>query len=339
MNSKDYFSLKFEHDKLIFLDQTKLPIEEIYYTTSNYKRVAEAIERLEIRGAPLIGIAAAYALALSVKNVNKNSANDTFTSAFERLKNTRPTAVNLFFALNELKKVFINSDISNDIYNLLLNKAIDIHNDDILKCELIGKNGLKLFDKRSTVLTHCNTGKLATGGNGTALNIIKQAYKKGLVEFVYADETRPLLQGSRLTAFELEKEGIPFAVQTDSSAGSLFSASKIDLVIVGADRIATNGDTANKIGTYNLAVLCSFHNVPFYIAAPTTTIDKNIKTGNDIEIEYRKSEELFNLTGHKIVQNKFKTYTPAFDVTPSKLIMGIITEKKIYKYPYNFNNE
>ncbi|MCH8326662.1 MAG: hypothetical protein IIB83_08935 [Bacteroidetes bacterium] len=151
MNSKDYFSLKFEHDKLIFLDQTKLPIEEIYYTTSNYKRVAEAIERLEIRGAPLIGIAAAYALALSMKNANKESINDTFNSAFERLKNTRPTAVNLFFALNELKKVFINSDISNDIYNLLLNKAKDIHIDDIKKCELIAEKGLKIFNKKSTI--------------------------------------------------------------------------------------------------------------------------------------------------------------------------------------------
>ncbi|MCH7973713.1 MAG: S-methyl-5-thioribose-1-phosphate isomerase [Bacteroidetes bacterium] len=338
MNSKEYFSLKFEDDELIFLDQTKLPIEEIYHSTSDYERVAEAIEKLEIRGAPLIGIAAAYALALSMKNANKESINDTFNSAFERLKNTRPTAVNLFFALNELKNVFQNSNTLNDIYNLLLNKAKDIHIDDIKKCELIAEKGLKIFNKKSIVLTHCNTGKLATGGEGTAFNVIKQAYKKDLVEFVYADETRPLLQGSRLTSFELEKEGIPFAVQTDSSAASLFSTGKIDLVVVGADRIASNGDTANKIGTYNLAVLCSFHNVPFYIAAPTTTIDKNIKTGNEIEIEYRNSEELFNFKGHKIISSKFNTYTPAFDVTPSKLIKGIITEEKIYEYPYNFNN-
>ncbi len=339
MNSKEYFSLKFENDELIFLDQTKLPLEEIYHATSDYERIANAIERLEIRGAPAIGIAAAYALALATKNVKKESINNTFASAFERLKNTRPTAVNLFFSLNELKNVYQNSDASNDIYNLLLSKAIDIHNDDVKKCESIGKNGLKIFNKKSIVLTHCNTGKLATGGEGTAFNIIKQAYKKDLVEFVYADETRPLLQGSRLTAFELEKEGIPFAVQTDSSAASLFSAGKIDIVIVGADRIASNGDIANKIGTYNLAVLCSFHNVPFYIAAPTTTIDKNIKTGNDIKIEYRKSEELFNINGQMIIPNKFDTYTPAFDVTPSNLIKGIITEEKICEYPYNFSNE
>jgi len=189
------------------------------------------------------------------------------------------------------------------------------------------------------VLTHCNTGKLATGGDGTAFNVIKQAYKNKLIDHVYTDETRPLLQGSRLTAFELEKERIPFSVLTDSSASSLFSSSKIDLVIVGADRIAANGDTANKIGTYNLAVLCYYHNIPFYIAAPSTTIDRNITSGEEIKIEFRKSEELLELNGNKFINKKFETYTPAFDVTPSKLIMGIITEKKVYQYPYKFSNE
>jgi len=339
MNPKEYFSLKFENDELIFLDQTKLPLEEVYYITDDYERIAEAIEKLEIRGAPLIGVAAAYALTLTMKDVNSELIDNLFYKSFNRLKNTRPTAVNLFFALNEMKEVFDVSKKNKNIYNSLLKKAIQIHNDDIKKCDLIGQNGLKIFNKKSTVLTHCNTGKLATGGEGTAFNVIKQAYKTGLINFVYADETRPLLQGSRLTSFELEKEGIPFALQIDSSAASLFRSGKIDLVITGADRIAANGDTANKVGTYNLAVLCSYHKVPFYIAAPTTTIDKNIKSGEEIEIEYRKSEELFNINGHKIIPNKFKTYTPAFDITTSKLIKGIITEEKVYEYPYNFNNE
>ena len=339
MNSKEYFSLKFGNNELIFLDQTKLPLEEIYCKTDDYERIAEAIEKLEIRGAPLIGVAAAYALALAMKNVSSESIDNVFTQSFNRLKNTRPTAVNLFFALNEMEKVFYNSNKSQNIYNSLLKKAIQIHNDDIKKCDLIGQNGLRIFNKKSTVLTHCNTGKLATGGDGTAFNVIKQAYKNGLIDFVYADETRPLLQGSRLTSFELDKEGIPFALQIDSSAASLFSSGNIDLVIVGADRIASNGDTANKVGTYNLAVLCSYHDIPFYIAAPTTTIDMKLNSGQEIKIEYRKSGELFNINGQKIIPNKFKTYTPAFDVTPSKLIKGIITEENIYEYPYNFNNE
>jgi len=339
MNSKEYFSLKFENDELIFLDQTKLPNEEIYCKTNGYERVAEAIEKLEVRGAPLIGIAAAYALALSIKDSKKKKVDIIFTKAYERLKNTRPTAVNLFYALNEVKKVFDKNKTKDNLYKIILDKAIEIHKDDINKCDSIGKNGLEIFPKKSVVLTHCNTGKLATGGDGTAFNVIKQAYKNKLIDHVYTDETRPLLQGSRLTAFELEKERIPFSVLTDSSASSLFSSSKIDLVIVGADRIAANGDTANKIGTYNLAVLCYYHNKPFYIAAPSTTIDRNITTGEEIKIEFRKSEELLEMNGNKFINKKFETYTPAFDVTPSKLIMGIITEKKVYQYPYKFSNE
>ncbi|PJA99259.1 MAG: S-methyl-5-thioribose-1-phosphate isomerase [Ignavibacteriales bacterium CG_4_9_14_3_um_filter_30_11] len=336
MNSKEYFSIKFENDELIFLDQTKLPNEEIYFKTKSYKRVAKAIEKLEIRGAPLIGIAAAYGLALSIK---KSSDQNIFLKAYERLKNTRPTAVNLFYALNTIKLSFENANAKNDLYKVILNKAIELHNNDKNKCDLIGKNGLSIFHKKSTVLTHCNTGKFATGGDGTAFNVIKQAYKNNLVDFVYADETRPLLQGSRLTSYELEKEKIPFAILTDSSAASLFSSDNIDLVIVGADRIAANGDTANKIGTYNLAVLCHYHKKPFYIVAPSTTIDSKLSSGDKIEIEYRNGKELFEINGRKFINKNLKTYTPAFDVTPSKLIKGIITEKKIYEYPYNFINE
>ncbi|MGE5805952.1 MAG: S-methyl-5-thioribose-1-phosphate isomerase, partial [Ignavibacteria bacterium] len=188
----------------------------------------------------------------------------------------------------------------------------------------------------SAVLTHCNTGKLATGGDGTAFNVIKQGFEKGLVSFVYADETRPLLQGSRLTAFELGKNGIPFALQSDSSAAVLMQQNKIDLVIVGADRIALNGDTANKIGTYSLAVLCNFHNIPFYVAAPTTTIDRTILTGNDIKIEIRGKNELLGINGIPVTSSDYETFTPAFDVTPSHLITGIITDEQVYFFPYNF---
>jgi methylthioribose-1-phosphate isomerase len=337
MKKSSYFSLDFINDKFVFLDQTKLPLNEEYVETEDYNRIAEAIERLEIRGAPAIGVAAAYALTLSLKNTNGNSVDEKFNAAYLRLSKTRPTAVNLFRSLDEIKKVFNLNKNSHDIYSLLKAHAEKIHNDDIEKCRLIGENGLSIFKKnKSTVLTHCNTGKLATSGEGTAFSVIKKAFENGLLAFVYADETRPLLQGLRLTAFELEKSQIPFAVLSDSSAASLMQQNKVDLVIVGADRISINGDTANKIGTYNLAVLCNYHNVPFYIAAPTTTLDRTIPSGQEIVIEERKSIELTKINGHYIAPDSYKAYTPAFDVTPSHLITGIITEEQIYFFPYNF---
>ena len=333
----DYFSLKFENDQFIFLDQTGLPLKEEYVETTDYERIAEAIEKLEIRGAPAIGIAAAYGLALSLKYADKDSVDQKFKAAYDRLSKTRPTAVNLFRALDDLKKVYMNNKNSDDIYSILKAEAEKIHKDDVEKCRLIGENGLSIFKKnKSNVLTHCNTGKLATGGDGTAFNVIKKAFEKNLVGFVYADETRPLLQGLRLTAFELEKNEIPFAVQSDSSAAFLMQQNKVDLVIVGADRIAINGDTANKIGTYSLAVLCNHHNIPFYVAAPTTTIDRTIPSGQEIKIEERKSIELTNLNGQSIAPDNYKAITYAFDITPSHLITGIITEDQVYFFPYNF---
>jgi len=193
-----------------------------------------------------------------------------------------------------------------------------------------------IFKKKSTVLTHCNTGKLATGGEGTAFSVIKTGFENGLVEFVYADETRPLLQGSRLTAFELEKCGIPFSLQTDSMAAVLMQQGKIDLVITGADRIALNGDSANKIGTFSLAILCNYHNIPFYIAAQTTTIDRHIATGAEIEIEYRNKNEILAINGNSVAPENYNAFNPSFDVTPSHLISGIITEEKVNFFPYNF---
>ncbi|HKI78858.1 MAG TPA: S-methyl-5-thioribose-1-phosphate isomerase [Ignavibacteriaceae bacterium] len=336
MNKKDYFSIKFEDGKLIFLDQTKLPLKEIYIETDSYERVAEAIEKLEVRGAPLIGIAAAYAVALAFKN-KPEFPEMSFQKVYDRIKRTRPTAVNLFSALNEMKSIFEKSKTDKDnLYRILLDKAIEFHNNDIKMCANIGHNGLSVFKKKSKVLTHCNTGKLATGGDGTAFSVIKTGFENGLVEFVYVDETRPLLQGARLTSFELEKSGIPFALQTDSMAASLMEAGRIDFVITGADRIALNGDSANKIGTYNLAILCNYHNIPFYIAAPTTTIDREMVSGNYIEIEFRSKEEILKFNGIPVTPQEYEAYSPAFDVTPAHLITGIITEEKVYTSPYNF---
>ncbi len=336
MKNKEYFSIKFQDDKFIFLDQTKLPLKEEYIETDDYEKIALAIERLEVRGAPAIGITAAYGLALSIKNADHSTVEDTFLKAYNRLASTRPTAVNLFMALNELKSVFEQNKSSDEIYLTVLNKAKEIHQDDIEKCRKIGENGLGIFKKKSNVLTHCNTGKLATGGDGTAFNVIKVGFENDLVNFVYADETRPLLQGLRLTSFELERSGIPFAVQTDSMAGVLMQQNKVDLVIAGADRIALNGDTANKIGTCTLAVLCNYYNIPFYIAAPTTTIDRKIATGNEIKIEYRNKNEILNINGSPVAPDYYDTFSPAFDVTPSHLITGIITEERIHLFPYNF---
>ena len=335
MNQSEYFSVKFEDDSLVFLDQTKLPREEVYVQTDSYERIAEAIERLEMRGAPLIGIAAAYALALSLKKVDSDFESK-FNSAYNRLYKTRPTAVNLFKALDDLKTLFEKISDQKTSYENLLKRAIQIHKQDEEFCTKIGRNGLTLFKQKSNVLTHCNTGKLATGGIGTAFGIIKTAYENGLVNHVFADETRPLLQGLRLTAFELDKNGIPFSLQTDSSAAELMKQGKVDLIITGADRIALNGDSANKIGTYTLAVLANHHNIPFYIAAPTSTIDRYIATGDEIVIEYRNKKELFYIEDNLITTEHFNAFTPAFDVTPSHLISGIITEEGLFTFPYNF---
>lgn len=330
-------AIEFKEEKLFILNQTKLPLLEEYIITDSYERIAEAIEQLEVRGAPAIGVAAAYALALSVKNVNENKE-DIFYKAYQRLHSTRPTAVNLFYGLNEVKKVFELFQHEYDIYYRLIERAKKIHEEDIKMCDDIAKNGLQIFKKKSRVLTHCNAGALATGGNGTAVNVIRMAYENNLIEFVHVDETRPLLQGSRLTAWELSKMEIPFSINTDSTAAVLMKEKKVDLVVVGADRIAANGDTANKIGTYNLAVLCKYHNIPFYIAAPSSTIDINCTDGNQIRIEMRNKKELTHYGNYQITLDEFDAYCPAFDVTPNELITAIITEKALYKQPYNFND-
>lgn len=334
MKKNSFFSLDFIEDNLVFIDQTGLPLREEYVTTGSVERIAEAIEKLEIRGAPAIGVAAAYALALSVKNTA--DAGPAFENAYKRLARTRPTAVNLFWALDAVKAEFESVPDKSNSYSLLLNKAKQIHKDDEDKCLKIAENGLAIFKEKSNVLTHCNAGSLATGGIGTALGVIFHAFEKGLVNHVYADETRPLLQGLRLTAFELDKMGLPFTVQIDSAAAVLMQQKRIDVVITGADRIASNGDSANKIGTYNLAVLCSYHKIPFYIAAPTSTIDKSIQSGGEINIELRDKKEVTKIKDSDITCSHYDVFTPAFDVTPNSLISGIITEEKLHLPPFNF---
>jgi len=329
-------TIDYRDGKLILLDQTKLPLVEEYIITDELERIAKAIERLEVRGAPAIGVTAAYGIALAMKNVNADF-DLHFEEAFNRLASTRPTAVNLFYALKEMENVFQEMKKYPElIYQKLIQRAMAIHKEDILLCEKMAKNGIEIFDSPKNVLTHCNTGQLATGGGGTAFYVIKKAFEKGLVKFVHADETRPLLQGSRLTAFELEKSGIPFAINPDSAAAYLMKSGKIDLVITGADRIASNGDSANKIGTYNLAVLCKYHNIPFYIAAPDTTIDREIKSGDEIKIEYRGKAEVTSVNGVQVTKPEYDVISPAFDVTPSELITGIITDIKVYRQPYKF---
>ncbi len=328
-------SIEFKDDKLILIDQTKLPLSEEYIKTDDYNRIAIAIERLEVRGAPAIGVTAAYGIALAFKFSVENKEKH-FQKVYKKLYSTRPTAVNLFWALKRMQNIFEESKEEDDLYKHLLAEAKSIHQDDIDKCNGMAKNGLAIFDEPKTVLTHCNTGQLATGGGGTAFYVIQKAFENGKVKLVYADETRPLLQGSRLTAFELSKAGIPFKINTDSTAAFLMQKGEIDIVITGADRIAANGDAANKIGTYNLAVLCKHHNIPFYIAAPTSTIDKEIKSGKEINIEERSKDEITSIKNVQITSNDYEVYSPAFDITSNELITGIITEDALHKPPYNF---
>ncbi len=331
----EYFALKFENDKLIFIDQTKLPDEEVYISTDSYERIAEAIERLEIRGAPLIGIAALYGLALAVKNSVAE-----FEKAFDRLKRTRPTAVNLFYALNYAKE-FFDASPENQNYDALLKLALNFHQKDIDYCNRIAENGFrfisKIFDRKVRVLTHCNTGALATGGIGTAFGVISELSKNNLVEIIYACEARPLLQGLRLTSFELKKKKFNYKIITDSTAAFLMQKKLIDFVIVGADRIASNGDTANKIGTYSLAVNAKFHSIPFYVAAPSTSIDKKIFSGKEITIEERNPDELLSIGNKKLIQTEIDALNFAFDITPNDLITAIITEEKVFLPPFDFS--
>jgi len=323
-----------------FIDQTKLPHQEVYIETDDYRIVGEAIRKLEIRGAPAIGVAAAFGLALAANakgNDSMRALSEEFYAAFNFLSQTRPTAVNLFTALERMRRAFdqnARADLPN-MRRFLLTEAKAIQQEDIDACRKIGEFGSALIGSPSSILTHCNTGALATAGNGTAQSVITTAAKQGKVERVFADETRPLFQGARLTAWELMKAGVDVTLITDGTAGLLMQNRQVDLVIVGADRIAANGDTANKIGTYMLAVLARQHGIPFYVAAPTSTIDFNTRTGRNIPIEERNPRDVTHIGEHRIAAAGVQVFAPAFDVTPNDFITAIVTEVGVLRSPFN----
>jgi len=325
-------TIKWDKDKVIMIDQRKLPQEEIYVEAKDYNQVAEAIEKMIIRGAPAIGVAAAYGIALSMLKVEeKENVAEKFLKICERLEKTRPTARNLFWAVERMKDIFERS--RNLPFPQLKQKLIDearaIEREDIETNKKIGDWGRALIEDGQSILTHCNAGELATAGYGTALGVIRAAFSEGKRIQVYVGETRPILQGARLTCWELARNNIPVILITDNMAGFLMQKGKISLVITGADRIARNGDAANKIGTYTLAVLAKEHGLPFYIAAPLNTIDFGLSKGQQIPIEERKPEEVREIGGRCITLPQVNVFNPAFDVTPASYISAIITEKGI----------
>ena len=337
-------TLEWKDDKLILIDCTKLPIKEEYIVCTEYKTLAEAIKRLSLRGAPAIGVGAAYGVVLAAIQAQKETTTKEeyigfIKKAIKELSATRPTAVNLFWALNRMEEKLnsIKKLPEIKIKEELLKEANKIYDEDIECNKNIGKYGNEVIPKYTRILTHCNAGALATAGYGTALGVIRYAHRQGKNIHVYADETRPLLQGSRLTAWELVKEDIPGTLITDSMAGYAMKLGMIDMVIFGADRIALNGDVANKIGSYSISVLAKEHKIPVYVAAPLSTIDTNILNGNQIPIEERDKDEVRQLFGIRIAPKDIDIFNPAFDVTPNSYITGIITEIGILRPPYNLS--
>jgi len=325
-------------DGVRILDQRLLPEREVYRVLRSVDEVCEAINTLAVRGAPAIGIVAAMALALSVPAAAGENAAVTLADADGRLRGTRPTAVNLARALDRMMKVGL--PLRRDVDRMrrtLRDEATRILEEDRAMCRRIGEHGASLIADGARVLTHCNTGALATGGIGTALAAVYVAVESGKRVEVYADETRPLLQGSRLTAWELQRAGIPVTVLADGAAASLLRDGDVDLCLVGADRIATNGDVANKVGTYPLAIAACRHSVPFYVAAPTSTFDPSTARGDDILIEQRSPDELRRLLGAQTAPVNVPVYNPAFDVTPAELISAIVSDRGVHRPPYDFS--
>lgn len=332
-------TIKWDGQKLHLLDQTKLPNEISVVVCEDYSAVADAIRTMKVRGAPAIGATAAYGIALGAMALADKTKEEFLSGlemVMEELRGTRPTAVNLFWAIERMKRVVDRMEQKpvSEIVAALVSEADAIAEEDVETCRRIGDNGAVLFDSGFGILTHCNTGALATVDYGTALGVIRSAWAQGKQIHVYVDETRPFLQGARLTAWELVQDGIPATLITDNMAGWLMKQGKIQAAIVGADRIAANGDTANKIGTYTVAILCKEHNIPFYVAAPLSTIDRSIKTGDEIPIEERAPEEVTHILGHRIAPEGIDVFNPAFDVTPAEYITAIITEVGIARPPY-----
>ncbi len=334
-------TIELQDDVIVMVDQRKLPAQEVYVRCRNAQEVAKAIRTMVIRGAPAIGVAAAMGIALGMR---KSSARGTrqyaveFQKICDLMAATRPTAVNLFWAIDRMKKVFAEGaqagQSAEELSARLEQEARRIHDEDVASCRAMGAYGAEMVPDRARVLTHCNAGALATAGYGSALGVIRAAVEQGKNIAVFADETRPFLQGARLTAWELVRDGINTTVITESMAGPLMRAGEIDLVVVGADRIAANGDTANKIGTYTVAVLAHEHGIPFYVAAPLSTIDLSTADGDQIPIEERDQREVSHLGSSRLTPEGAKIRNPAFDVTPHRYIAGIITEKGIFRPPY-----
>ena len=327
--------------KLRLIEQTLLPEQLKYVELDNTESIFDAIKRLVVRGAPAIGCAAAIGLAAIVRKKSFSNSIELVNFAQEnanRLAESRPTAVNLFWALDLcMREIKENINAApDDLQNILLKTALDILEEDIQMCRSIGMHGKELLKDGMGILTHCNAGALATGDYGTALSPMYVAHEAGIELKIYADETRPLLQGSRLTAWELNQAGIDVTVICDNMAAQVMKEGKIDLVIVGSDRLSANGDAANKIGTYGVAILAKYHNIPFYVAAPYSTFDLSLDSGDKIPIEQRDPEEIANGFGRRTAPEGINFYNPAFDVTPNELITGIITEKGIFHPPYSF---
>ena len=323
-----------------FLDQTKLPAEETYVTCATWEEVADAIRTMVVRGAPAIGVAAAMGIALGARDAEGDHVAEfrrNFEKICEEMSTTRPTAVNLFWAIERMRTRFeasVEMPVK-QIHQALITEAQRIYVEDLAANEALSKHGAALLPASGGVLTHCNAGALATaGGYGTALGVIRAAVEAGKKLHVFADETRPVLQGSRLTAWELQKDGIPTTVIADNMAGAMMQKGKIGAVVVGADRVAANGDTANKIGTYTVAVLAKEHGIPFYVAAPFSSIDLETPDGSKIPIEQRAAREVTHIGGTRIAPEGVKVENPAFDVTPNALIAAIITERGVAKPPF-----
>jgi methylthioribose-1-phosphate isomerase len=335
-------TVEWTKDGVRMLDQRLLPSQEIYLMLRSYDEVAEAIRKMVVRGAPAIGVSAAMGIALGAsQSVGTSIADleDDFQYICDYMGKTRPTAVNLFWAIERMRATFRRAKATSDVEQLkkiLVDEALAIFQEDIAANRAIGKFGSPLIPDGATVLTHCNAGALATSGDyGTALGVVRGARDAGKKIAVIADETRPFLQGLRLTAWELAKDDIPVTVITDNMAGHVMKSGKVDAVVVGADRIAANGDTANKIGTYMVAVLAREHNIPFYVAAPLTTLDLSLKSGEEIPIEERDPVEVTHIGEQQLAPEGVDVHNPAFDVTPNRLITAIITDKGVARPPYD----
>ncbi len=331
-----------EENFLILLDQRYLP-EEKWFTCKNVEDIVYAIKKMVVRGAPAIGIVAGYGCYLAAATTDPSDPNwqKVLKEKLEFIESARPTAVNLMHVVKRMEEAWkLDPDVSlEDLKWIWLKMAKEIHQEDILANQTMGKLAQELIPEKATIMTHCNAGALATGGYGTALGVIRAAKSAGKDIKVIANETRPFLQGARITAYELYYDEIPVKVVCDNQAAFLMAKGMVDLVIVGADRIASNGDTANKIGTYNLAILCNYHNIPFYVAAPSSTFDLNISSGEEIPIEERPSKEVTHINGKRIVPEGVEVYNFAFDVTPNELITAIVTEKGIIRPPFGLNIE